>query len=190
MERTPIRPGLLARRLAVGTVAVASAVTLAGCATGNNATSRKDYAPADGLIATSGPVRALNVLVVGSEGSTDGVVVMTLSNRGPGDERLADIQTSSGTVELTGPTTIPEGGVLRFSNDTPTTAVLRGLDVEPGETIELKLNFDGADPIRLKTVVMPADGNYASITPSPSPTPTVSETPTAASPSPSPSPSA
>ena len=188
MERTRIAlPGLLARRLAVGTIAVASALALAGCAAGNTATSRKDYAPGDGLIGTSGPVRALNVLVVGSEGSTDGVIVMTLSNRGPGKEQLRGIQASSGTVELNGPTTIPDGGALRFSNDTPTTAVLRGMDVKPGAAIELTLDFDQADPIRLRTVVMPADGDYTGITPSASPTPTPTETPTATeTPSPSP----
>lgn len=180
------RPGLLARRALTGAVTgaitVVAAVALAGCGAGNTTTSRMDYAPADGLIATSGNIRALNVLVVASEGSSDGLVVMTLANKGTSGDRLTDIQSSSGSVELSGPTTIEAGQALTFGADTETTAVVRGLDVKPGEAVEVTLNFENAAPISLNTVVMPADGDYATLTPSASPTPTESETPAAGMP--------
>ena len=56
----------------------------------------------------------------------------------------------------------------------------------PGQTIELRIAFARAEPVMLRTVVVPAVGEYATLTPSPSPTPTPSptETPTE-SPSPS-----
>ncbi|HET9945398.1 MAG TPA: hypothetical protein VFR56_07065, partial [Actinomycetes bacterium] len=47
--------------------ALAAALTvtvLAGCSSGFGATSTKDYAPSDGIVAGDGDIRVLNALVV------------------------------------------------------------------------------------------------------------------------------
>lgn len=146
-------------------VAVAGAL-LTGCSAGFGATSTKPYAPGDGINADSGTMRALNVLVVAADGATSGVVVMTLANRGGNDDRLTGIESPEGSVSLSGPTDLPAGGAVQFGNDTDTTATITGLTKLAGEAIELKLTFAAAEPITLRTVVVPATGDYAGITPS------------------------
>ena len=75
--------------------------------------------------------------------------------------------------------------------DSDPSATVRNLSSKPGEAITVKISFAEAEPISLRTVVVPATGDYASITPAAEPTPTVSEsgaTPSGSvSPSPSPS---
>ena len=44
---------------------------------------------------------------------------------------------------------------------------ISGLTALPGETITLRLTFKEADPLTIHTVVIPAKGPYASITPGP-----------------------
>ena len=135
----------------------------------------------------SGDLRVLNALVVKSEGSDRGLISLTIANGGKEDDRVTDITTSSGTVALDGDVTIPAGGALTFGPEDPT-ATVEGLDREPGQSISLRIGFARSEPAALQTVVVEAEGDYASLTPSPTPTPTPtpteSETPTE-SPSPS-----
>lgn len=139
---------------------------LAGCSSGSGATSRQFYAPADGVYADSGDIRALNVLVVAAEDSSTGVLVMTLANRGERPDRLTAVEADGGSVQLSGPADLPAGGSLRFGHDTDPTALVSGLGADPGEAMELTLRFSRAEPVTLRTVVMPATGDYADITPS------------------------
>jgi len=154
------------RRAAVALVLVTAAVVLTGCSAGDNATSRQPYAPADGIYADSGSIRALNVLVVASEGASEGVVLMAVANRGTRSDRLTAIDTSAGTVELSSPVELPPGGAVRFGSDADESVAITGLTRAPGETIELTLSFERAKPVTLRTIVMPATGDYADITPS------------------------
>ena len=147
----------------------AATALLTGCAAGFDATSLKPYAPSDGVIGQSGELRALNVLVVAEDGATEGVLVMTLANDGDRPDQLTAIDSDSGTVAFDGPVEIPAGGAVAFGSDTETTATVTGLSAAPGEAIQLELTFSRAEPLRLRTVVMPATGDYASITP-PAPT--------------------
>lgn len=159
------------RRVSALTAVVVAGALLTGCSAGFGATSTKPYSPADGINADSGTMRALNVLVVGDDSGTAGVVVMTLANRGDKDDRLTGIESPDGTVTLNGSTDIPAGGAVAFSNDTDPSATVSGLGKEAGEAIELKLTFATAKPITVRTVIVPADGDYAGITPSAGATP-------------------
>ena len=51
-------------------------------------------------------------------------------------------------------------------------ATISSLTSLPGETITLHLRFRRADPVTINTVVVPATGAYATITPAPTPSPT------------------
>lgn len=161
-----------ARRLPAVAGALVAGVLLSGCAAGFDATSIKPYAPADGVNGESGDVRALNVLVVAAPSASSGVVVMTIANDGTRDDRLTGIETPSGTVTLSGPGELPAGGTTQFSNDTENTAVVSNLTKLAGEAITLRLRFERAEPLRIRTVVMPATGAYEGITPSPTASPT------------------
>jgi len=171
--------------LAALAAVVTATALLGGCSAGFDATSTKPYAPADGVIASSGDLRVLNALVVVAEGGDEGLVSMTVVNRGTQDDRVTGITTPSGSVAVDGDTRLPAGGSLTFGA-AGTTATVSGLAKAPGQAIELRVAFARAEPVLLRTVVVPAVGEYATLTPSPSPTPTPSptETPTE-SPSPS-----
>ena len=161
---------LSSRRLPTLT-ALAAAVTasavLGGCSAGFDATSAQPYAPSDGIIASSGDLRVLNALVVAAEGADDGLVSMTVVNRGQQDDRITGITSPHGSVTLVGDDELPAGGAVTFGAE-DTTATLSGLEKDPGQGIELKVSFARAEPVTLRTVVVPATDDYASLTPSPS----------------------
>ena len=75
-----------------------------------------------------------------------------------------------GTVDLTGNGKIPPKAAIRLGAGTETSATISGLTKLPGETITLKLTFRRADPLTIRTVVVPASGVYSSITPAPTAT--------------------
>jgi hypothetical protein len=127
---------------------------------------------------------------VSPEGSQDGVILMAVVNNGDQDEEITSIEADDGEVDYTGSHTIPAGKTVLFGAGSDPSATVRNLSTEPGEAILVKVSFADAEPIRLRTVVVPATGDYASITPAAEPTPTVSESPSGSvSPEPSSSPS-
>ena len=58
-------------------------------------------------------------------------------------------------------------GLLADQAGTNPAATISGLTALPGETITLRMTFKEADPLTIRTVVVPAKGPYASITPGP-----------------------
>lgn len=174
----------LRRRLVLGLLAATAVASLSGCGAGARAQSVQPYAPADGVLATSGSIRVLNALVVEAEGSSRGVVSLTIVNRGTRDDRLRGLTSDDGTVDLTGDRTLRAEGSVRFGAATSPSATIDGMTRAPGQEITLVLTFARAGPVRLHTVVVPATGPYAQVTPGPE-TPAASSTPTqSASPSP------
>ena len=159
MERT--RPN----RVLAAATAVLSAALLTGCASGFDATSVKPYAPSDGILANSGDLRILNILVVST--GANGVVSASIANRGTSKDALTDMTSPDGTVDLTGNGKVPPKSSIPLGADTATSATISGLTKLPGETITLKLTFQRADPVTIRTVIVPASGDYASITPAP-----------------------
>jgi hypothetical protein len=162
--------------------ALAAALTvtvLTGCSTGFDATSKKDYAPSDGIVAGDGDIRVLNALVVAADGADDGLVSMSVVNRGEAADRITGIESDAGDVTLGGDTSLPAGSSVSFGAD-GTTATVSGLTKEPGQAVQLTIRFARSEPLTLRTVIVPATDDYASLTPSSPPTPAVlpTETPT------------
>jgi copper(I)-binding protein len=152
--------------------AAAAAVSLvAGCSAGFEATAVKPYAPADGILADSGDIRVLNALVVAGDAGRTGVVSMTIANRGDQDDRLTGVTTGAGTADLGGDTALPAGGAVRFGSGTDASVTISGMTRLAGESIRLRLTFARNQPVTIDTVVVPATGDYAELTPSASPTP-------------------
>jgi hypothetical protein len=152
-------------RALTAVTAILSAVLLAGCASGFGATSIKPYAPSDGILANSGDLRVLNILVVSTGPS--GVVSASIVNHGGSKDALTGMTSPDGTVDLTGNGRLRPKSAIRLGADTETSATVAGLTKLPGETITLKLTFQRAEPLTIRTVVVPASGEYASITPAP-----------------------
>jgi copper(I)-binding protein len=146
---------------------MAAVSLLSGCAAGFDATSIKPYAPSDGVLANTGHLRVLNALVVASPDITNGVVSAVIVNRGDKADELTGLTSPDGTVDLTGDGTLEPGTAVRLEAGTNPAATISGLTALPGETITLRLTFKEADPLTIRTVVVPAKGPYASITPGP-----------------------
>ena len=150
-------------------------VLATGCASGFDATARESYAPGDGIQAGSGDLRVVSALVVSPEDSDDGVILMGVVNNGEQDEEIVSVESDEGEVDYTGSRTIPAGETVLFGAGSDPSATVRNLSAEPGEALTVKISFAEAEPISLHTVVVPATGDYASITPAAEPTPTASE---------------
>jgi hypothetical protein len=167
-----IRPALAPTLAALSVL-----VLVSGCAAGYNAQSIQPYAPADGVIADSGPLRVLDAVVVSSDGSGRGVLSMTLVNRGDRDDILTSITSPSGRVDLTGSRALAAGRTVSFGAGTDPAATVEALARQPGQTIRLSLEFARNRPIVLRTLVVDPNGAYASVTPGPE-TPEETDTPT------------
>ena len=148
-------------------IALASLALTAGCAAGNNAQTLQPYSPGDGVLANSGTIRVLNALVVADATGTTGVVSLTIVNRGKRDDSLTDLTSADGSVDLTGNQALPAGQAVRFGATTEPSATIGDLKSKPGRSITLTLSFAHTEPITLTTVVVPATGPYASLTPGP-----------------------
>jgi hypothetical protein len=148
---------------------------MTGCGSGFDATARQPYAPADGVQAGTGPLRVVSALVVAPEDASDGVVLMGVVNNGDRDEEITSAETAAGTVDYTGSHVVPANDTVIFGARSDPSVTIRNLSAKPGEEITFKVNFADAEPITLHTVVVPATGDYASITPAAEPTPTPSE---------------
>jgi hypothetical protein len=156
-----IRPMLTPVLLATSLLLVTT-----GCAAGLHAQTLKPYSPADGVVANSGDIRVLNALVV-ADATGKGVVSLTIVNRGNRDDTLSELTSPDGTVDLTGTRDLPAGMAVRFGPTTEPSATISDLTAAPGATITLRFVFARTRPITLETVVVPATGAYASITPGP-----------------------
>ena len=150
-------------------------VLVTGCASGFDATARQSYAPGDGIQAGSGDLRVVSALVVSPEDSNDGVIMMAVVNNGEQDEEITSVEADEGEVDYTGSHTIPAGETVLFGAESDPSATVRNLRAEAGESITVKISFAEAEPISLRTVVVPATGDYASITPGAESSPTASE---------------
>ena len=174
MKRTRQSRTVSPRTFSAATAAAALVLTglLSGCGAGFEATATKPYAPSDGIMATTGDLHILNMLVVAGASFSSGVVVTTIVNDGTEADELTEMTSPDGQVDLTGDGTIEPGGAVQLSAGTELSATISSLTSLPGETITLHLRFKRADPVTINTVVVPATGPYATVTAAPTPSPT------------------
>jgi hypothetical protein len=160
-----------------------------GCGSGFDATARQSYAPGDGIQAGTGDLRVVSALVVAPDESSDGVLLMAVVNNSDQDEEITSIDSDAGTADFTGSHVIAANKTVVFGAESDPSVTMRNLGAKPGEAVSVKISFADAEPITLHTVVVPATGDYASITPAPEPSPTPSDSGATPSGSVSPSPS-
>jgi hypothetical protein len=153
-------------RAAAPLVAVA---LLTGCSAGFNAQTSQAYSAADGVLGNSGDIRVADALVVVPGNGATGVLSMTLLNRGTRSDRLVAISSPSGTVQLAGDTTLTPGDPDTYTATSSPSAVMTNVIASPGQNITLTLKFARTAPLKITTVVEPATGVYATVTPAPVP---------------------
>lgn len=165
------------RPLAVAGAAVALAGTLAACGAGPNAVTRDYYAPADGVNAIVGSMRALNALVVSPApgGDATGFVTMGVGNNGTQPDTITRIVTDKGPVELRGRREIPPQSVLLVGGPrAETQARIPNYTGKPGETVSMDIEFERNPTIRLRTVSVSPTGYYKGFIVSPTAAPVTS----------------
>jgi hypothetical protein len=160
-------------------LALSALALTTGCAAGNNAQTLQPYSPADGIVANTGHIRVLNALVVADATGTTGVVSLTIVNRSnTRSDSLTDLTSPDGSVDLTGTRDLPAGGAVRFGATTEPSATISDLTKKAGQEIKLTLTFARTEPVTVRTLVLPATGAYADITPGPETPAATTDTPT------------
>jgi copper(I)-binding protein len=167
------------------TVLVALTLLLTGavsaCSTGFGAQTTTMYTAPAGADVRTGDIKGLNMLVVADEGS--GTLVAALVNPTEDDDELVGVTAtdldSDAEISVTGldtPVELPAGELVQVAaeDDEVTPIGLSGDSVQPGQVLQLSLQFSRAGAISAEIPVVTREGAYTSV-----PTPPTPETPDA-----------
>jgi hypothetical protein len=147
------------RAALLAALAVSLAPVTAGCAAGFDAVTGQPFAPGDGLIGEIGDLQVNNLVVVGDD-QGQGIVLLSVANRGTEPDTLQSVELPGG-AEATLPqdTQIPFRGSLSLQGEDEVIRVT-GLEQAPGQAVEVRLLFRQAGELALTTVVVPSGGYY------------------------------
>jgi len=171
------------RRIFSAVVIAALAISLSGCAAGNNASTRQVKQVTDGvegsIIKDGNNIKILNLLVV-AVGGGSAVLVGTIINNADAEDALLGIAINGTTLTYTGTNTLPKNTPIIFEGDRANAkAVLGGFGGTAGSNVKVSLFFAKAGEITLTAIVRDTKDDYAGVTAavdvpmvSPSPTPT------------------
>ena len=171
------------RRIFSAVVIAALAISLSGCAAGNNASTRQVKQVTDGVEGAinkdGNDIKILNLLVV-AVGGGNAVLVGTIINNADAEDALLGIAINGTTLTYTGTNTLPKNTPIIFEGDRANAkAVLGGFGGTAGSNVKVSLFFAKAGEITLTAIVRDTRDDYAGITAaidvpmvSPSPTPT------------------
>ena len=173
------------RRIFSAVVIAALAISLSGCAAGNNASTRQVKQVTDGvegsIIKDGNNIKILNLLVV-AVGGGNAVLVGTIINNADAEDALLGIAINGTTLTYTGTNTLPKNTPIIFEGDRANAkAVLGGFGGTAGSNVKVSLFFAKAGEITLTAIVRDTRDAYAGVTgaidvpmvsPSPTPTPT------------------
>jgi hypothetical protein len=173
------------RRIFSAVVIAALAISLSGCAAGNNASTRQVKQVTDGVEGAinkdGNDIKILNLLVVAAGGG-NAVLVGTIINNADAEDVLLGIAINGTTLAYTGTNTLPKNSPIIFEGDSANAkAVLAGFGGTAGSNVKVGLFFAKAGSITLDAIVRDTRDAYAGVTgaidvpmvsPSPTPTPT------------------
>jgi copper(I)-binding protein len=157
------------RKVAIGLVVFASLSSLTACGAGENAAARNitkvtDGAEAEVLTDTSALKLRGFLLVAQPDGSA--VVVGTIINNNEVPDQLLGISVNNSLATVT--TEVQEialGKPLIFEGDSANAkAVVPGVGVKAGSTVEISLFFNNAGVIAVKAIVRDQRDTYAGVT--------------------------
>ena len=139
-------------------------VTLASCANGPDAPTRMVKQVTDGVEATSGSIRAVNVLLVAqSDGSA--VLVGTFVNEGATPDAINEITLNGITPTGFSTVSLNQNKPARFTgNSANASAVFPGVNAVAGNRLPLEVTFQNAGPMKLDAIIRAQEGFYANVT--------------------------
>lgn len=163
-----------------------AAVALAGCSLFMTPQTQFRYDPSDGVRASVGDVRLLNLMVFTEDGE-DGNLSATAVNDGTEDVELT-LQYDAGGEKVDIEVEIPAGEEIILGSGERGQLFLAGIDTPAGSLLAIYVQYADRPGVQVHVPVL--DGSleqYENLLPTPTPTPTPTETP-AVDPTPTPTP--
>jgi len=158
-----------ARKVAIGLILIASLSTLTACGAGENAAARNikkvtDGAEAEVLTNTSALKLRGFLLVAQPDGSA--VLVGTIINTNSTPDSLLGISVNNVLATVTNESkVISENKPMIFEGDSANAkAVIPGLGVKAGNTVEITFFFNTAGVVTVKAIVRDQRDTYAGVT--------------------------
>ena len=139
-------------------------VGLAGCgASGPDAPTRNVRQVTDGVEATSGSIKAVNVVLVTQEDGS-AVLVGTFANSGEASDAITAITANGILGEISVSTLDQYSGPAIFSGDSAnSTAKFPGLNAKASSHVEVEVTFATAAPMKLSALVRAKTDIYANV---------------------------
>ena len=139
-------------------------VGLAGCsAAGPDAQTRNVRQVTDGVEATSGSIKALNVLLVTQEDAS-AVLVGTFVNSGDASDAITAITANGIVGEISVSTLDQYSGPAIFEGDSKnSSARFPGLNARASDHVELEVSFANSGPMKLSALVRAKAAEYANV---------------------------
>lgn len=158
------------RKVAIGLIIIASLSTLTACGAGENAAARNIKKVTDGaeteVITDTSALKIRGFLLVAQpDGSA--VLVGTIINANSTPDSLLGISANNVLAKVTTELTeISEELPMIFEGDSANAkAVIPGLGVKAGNTVELSFFFKTAGVVTVKAIVRDQRDTYAGVTP-------------------------
>ena len=158
------------RKVAIGLIIIASLSTLTACGAGENAAARNIKKVTDGaeteVITDTSALKIRGFLLVAQpDGSA--VLVGTIINANSTPDSLLGISANNVLAKVTTELTeISEKVPMIFEGDSANAkAVIPGLGVKAGNTVELSFFFKTAGVVTVKAIVRDQRDTYAGVTP-------------------------
>ncbi len=139
-------------------------VGLAGCsAAGPDAPTRNVRQVTDGVEATSGSIKAVNVLLVAQEDGS-AVLVGTFTNSGETSDAITAITANGILGEISVSTLDQYSGPAIFEGDSKnSSAKFPGLNAKASSHVEIEVAFATAAPMKLSALVRAKTDIYANV---------------------------
>jgi len=157
------------RKVAICLTIIASLLTLTACGAGQNAASRTITKVTDGAeseIVTDTSNLKLRGLLLVAQPDGSAVLVGTLINAGSAPDSLLGVSANNVLATVTAESNlISENFPMIFEGDSANAkAVIPGLGVKAGNTVDISFFFETAGVITLKAIVRDQRDTYAGVT--------------------------
>jgi copper(I)-binding protein len=157
------------RKVAIGLIVIASLSTLTACGAGENAAARNITKVTDGAeteVITDTSAMKLRGFLLVAQPDGSAVLVGTIINANSTPDSLLGISANGVLATLTNESNvISENIPMIFEGDSANTkAVIPGLGVKAGNTVELSFFFNTAGVVTVKVIVRDQRDTYAGVT--------------------------
>jgi len=157
------------RKVAIGLIVVASLSTLTACGAGENAAARNITKVTDGAettVMTDTSALKLRGFLLVAQPDGSAVLVGTIINANSTPDSLLGISANNVLAKVTTELTeISEKVPMIFEGDSANAkAVIPGLGVKPGNTVNISFFFNTAGVVTVKAIVRDQRDTYAGVT--------------------------